>query len=299
MSNYSLTALKPKLTRKLSAIVLLSALTSGCGLSSLKNLPIDQAPTLTARASTYTDLISLPAPRGKIVASVYNFRDQTGQYKPSPSSSFSTAVTQGATAMLISAMNDSGWFIPLEREGLQNILTERKIIRAAQNKPNAPQNHGNDLPSLLSANILLEGGIVAYETNIKTGGVGARYFGIGASKRYRVDQVTVNLRAIDIRTGRILHSILTTKTIFSQEVQSSVYRYVEFKRLLEFESGTTTNEPAQLCVLAAIESALIHLIADGVEKNSWALNDPSAKQGIISDYLAQRLGPAALAKPKL
>ena len=67
--------------------------------------------------------------------------------------------------MLISAMNDSGWFIPLEREGLQNILTERKIIRAALKKPNTPSNNNAELPSLLAANILLEGGIIAYESN--------------------------------------------------------------------------------------------------------------------------------------
>lgn len=246
----------------------------------------DTDTTLTPRASTYDDLTSLPRPKGKIVATVYNFRDQTGQYKPAPASSFSTSVTQGATAMLISAMNDSGWFIPLEREGLQNILTERKIIRAALKKPNTPSNNNAELPSLLAANILLEGGIIAYESNIQTGGAGARYFGIGASEQYRVDQVTVNLRAIDIRSGRILHSVMTTKAIMSREITSGVFRFIEFKRLLEMEAGTTTNEPAQLCVLSAVESALIHLIADGIENNSWSLQNPEdVNHPILSHYL--------------
>jgi curli production assembly/transport component CsgG len=248
--------------------------------------PTDEGTKLTPRASTYQDLISLPQPKGKIVATVYNFRDQTGQYKPAPASSFSTSVTQGATAMLISAMNDSGWFIPLEREGLQNILTERKIIRAALKKPNTPSNNDRELPSLLAANILLEGGIIAYESNIQTGGAGARYFGIGAAEQYRVDQVTINLRAIDIRSGRILHSVMTTKSIMSREITSGVFRFIEFKRLLEMEAGTTTNEPAQLCVLSAVESALIHLIADGLQNNSWALKNPQEiNHPILSDYL--------------
>ncbi len=268
--------------------VMLIAVT-GCSSNKAQEDPLFGDPAgLTSRTSSYDDLVSLPAPKGKIVATVYNFRDQTGQYKPAPSSSFSTSVTQGATAMLISAMNDSGWFIPLEREGLQNILTERKIIRAAQNKPNTPGNNNTELPSLLAANILLEGGIVAYESNVKTGGIGARYFGIGSSGRYRVDQVTVNLRAIDIRSGRILHSVMTTKTILSHEVQSSVFRFVEFKRLLEIEAGVTSNEPAQLCVFSAIESALIHLIADGIQKKSWALeNDEDSNQTVMSYYLQQ------------
>ncbi|BFM10354.1 CsgG/HfaB family protein [Simiduia litorea] len=244
--------------------------------------------TLTPRASTYQDLKSLPSPRGKIVATVYNFRDQTGQYKPIPASSFSTAVTQGATAMLINAMNESGWFIPLEREGLQNLLTERKIIRAALKKPGTPTNNDDELPSLLAANVLIEGGIVAYESNIKTGGAGARYFGIGASEQYRADQVTVNIRAIDIRSGRILHSVLTTKSILSQEITTGVFRFVEYKRLLEIEAGTTTNEPAQLCVLSAIESALIHLIAQGIESSSWSLaNIDDVNNPTLQQYMTQ------------
>ncbi|MBB3170061.1 CsgG/HfaB family protein [Simiduia aestuariiviva] len=244
--------------------------------------------TLTPRASTYRDLISLPQPRGKIVATVYTIRDQTGQYKPMPASSFSTAVTQGATAMLVNAMNDSGWFIPLEREGLQNLLTERKIIRAALKKPNTPQNNDEELPSLLAANVLIEGSVVAYESNIKTGGAGARYFGIGASEQYRSDQVTVNLRAIDIRSGRILHSVMTSKSILSQELSGGVFRFVEFKRLLEVEAGMTTNEPAQMCVLSALEAALIHLIADGLKKNSWSLANPEELNNpVLQQYLSQ------------
>lgn len=241
---------------------------------------------LTPRTSTYKDLKQLPKPKGKIVATVYNFRDQTGQYKEAPASSFSTVVTQGATAMLIGAMQDSGWFIPVEREGLQNILTERKIIRASQKKPNTPINNEHALPSLLAANIMLEGGIIGYDSNIRTGGLGARYFGIGASEQYRVDQVTVNLRAVDVRSGQILHSVMTTKSVMSREVSTGVFRFIEFQRLLELEAGTTNNEPKQLCVLAAIESALLHLIAEGIKERSWALNKPEEiNSPVLKTYL--------------
>ena len=88
-------------------------------------------PTLMPRAQSYKDLTHLPAPTGKIFVSVYNIQDETGQFKPYPASNFSTAVPQSATAMLVTALKDSRWFIPLERQGLQNLLNERKIIRAA------------------------------------------------------------------------------------------------------------------------------------------------------------------------
>lgn len=38
---------------------------------------------------------------------------------------------------------------------------------------------------------MLEDGITAYDTNVRSGGEGARYLGIDISREYRVDQVTV------------------------------------------------------------------------------------------------------------
>ncbi|CAH0992677.1 Curli production assembly/transport component CsgG [Sinobacterium norvegicum] len=248
----------------------------------------DRAELATATA-TYKELVSLPEPRGRIVASVYSFRDQTGQYRSYPSSSFSTAVTQGGAAMLAKALHDSNWFITLEREGLQNLLTERKIIRAAQRKPNAPSNNSDYLPSLVAANVLMEGGIIAYESNVQTGGVGARYLGIGGDQKYQVDQVTINLRLIDIRSGQVLNNVSTSKTILSTELQAGVFKFIEYQELLEAEIGVTVNEPAQLCVQAAIEAAVIHIIAQGVQRNQWQLKNPNDwPESTLATYLMQQ-----------
>lgn len=241
---------------------------SGCSMS-LGTPEISSEPSLMARGSTYKDLVSLPVPKGKIFVSVYDFRDQTGQYKPQPNSNFSTAVPQGGAALLTTALLDSKWFIPLEREGLQNLLTERKIIRAAQKKHEAPSNHGDYLPSLTSANIMMEGGIVAYDTNVKTGGAGARYLGIGASGKYRTDQVTVNVRAVDVRSGKILLSVTTSKTILSKELQTGVFKFVDYKDLLEAELGYSTNEPVNLAVMSAIDAAVVHVIVGGIKTGLW------------------------------
>lgn len=236
---------------------------------------------LTSVSAVHSDLTSLPPPKGKIIAAVYAFRDQTGQYKPSPDSSFSTAVTQGAASMLTKAMVDSNWFIPVEREGLQNVLTERRIVRALE----AQQN--NNLIGLLPASILLEGGIIGFESNVRTGGAGARFLGVGASEQYRTDQVTINLRAIDIRTGRILASTSTTKGIYSYKLGADIFRFVSYQKLLEVEVGYTRNEPAQLCVQEAIESALVHLIVQGIKDSHWALSNPQdINTPLLKNYLA-------------
>jgi curli production assembly/transport component CsgG len=241
---------------------------------------------LTPPTRVTRDLLRLPEPKGKVVTAVYGFRDQTGQYKPAPDSSFSTTVTQGAASMLVKALKDSGWFTPVERENLQNLLTERKIVRALE----TPQDKSSqiNLPALVPATILIEGGIVAYETNVRTGGAGARYLGVGAKTQYRVDQVTVTLRTVDIRSGQILNAVSTTKTIYSYELSTGVFRFVNFKELLELEAGYTRNEPSQLCVREAIEAGVAHLIVQGLQNRMWALrNEADWRSPILQAYLRE------------
>lgn len=270
---------------RLVALAVMLSGQSGCAVFVGESaVPPRDSPTLTPAGETLSDLLALPRPKGPITVAVYGFRDQTGQYRPAPASSFSTAVTQGAVSMLVKAALDSGWFLPVERENLQDLLTERKIARASNE-----QRKLDDLPPLYASSVLLTGGIVAYETNVKTGGAGARYFGIGASELYRMDQVTVGLRAVDIRTGQVLASVSTSKTIYSYQLDSGVFRFVRFKRLLELEAGFSRNEPAQLCVRDAIESALIHLIAQGIDKGLWQLQKPEdLASPVIRAYLGEQ-----------
>lgn len=247
---------------------------------------LNNSAELTPATPSTRDLLKLPSPKGKVVVAVYGFRDQTGQYKPSPDSSFSTSVTQGAASMLVKALKDSGWFLPVEREGLQNLLTERRIVRALEGPAAKGAPPANSIPALQPASILIDGGIVAYESNVRTGGAGAKFLGIGLSTQYRVDQVTINLRSIDIRNGQILHSVSTTKTIYSFEIRPSVFKFVNFKELLEIEAGFTRNEPAQLAVKEAIEAAVVHLTVQGIKDHSWVLRNPQDMNSpVIQNYM--------------
>ncbi|MEZ0540196.1 CsgG/HfaB family protein [Fibrella arboris] len=221
------------------------------------------------------ELHKLPTPQEKLVAAVYKFRDQTGQYKQSETGSgFSTAVSQGTTNILLKALEESGWFVPIERENMGNLLNERKIIRSslAQYKEN------DNLPPLMFAGLILEGGIVSYDANTMTGGAGLRFFGTGGSSQYRQDRVTVYLRAVATKSGKILKTVYTSKTILSQAVDAGTFRYVSFKRLLEVETGFATNEPAQLAVTEAIEKAVQALVLEGIRDNLWTVDAKSADQ---------------------
>lgn len=254
------------------------------GCAALQPLPVEPA-SPGARSSAHAPLRALPPPQEPLVAAVYRFRDQTGQYRMQENySTFSTVVTQGATTILIKALEDSGWFTPIEREGLSNLLNERQIIQTTRAQFASPDNPQPSLPPLLFAGILLEGGIIGYDTNISSGGVGARYFGSGAAAQYRQDQVTVYLRAVATQSGEVLKTVHTTKTVLSQKLDGGVFRFVALNRLLEAESGFSSNEPPVLAVTAAIEEAVRNLIVEGVRDGLWAPASPGSFSETLRDY---------------
>ncbi len=235
-------------------------------------------------------LFNLPKPQDPIVAGVYNFRDQTGQYKSVENgSTFSTAVSQGGTSILIKALEDSKWFTPIERENLSNLLNERNIIRSTREEFRQNNQPQPQLPPLLFAGILLEGGVVSYDSNIITGGFGARYFGAGGSTQYRQDRLTIYLRAVSTSNGEILKTIYTSKTILSQAIDASLFRYVKLQRLLEVETGITKNEPIQLAMKDAIETAVEALIIEGIADGLWKSEEgPEVDEALVNDYMGQK-----------
>lgn len=256
--------------KKSTIALLFLFLLSSCG--AYFNQPVGVQKAIYGESTPATSsLIKMPKPKEQIVVGVYKFKDQTGQYKATDQgSTFSTAVTQGATSILLKALEDSKWFVPIERENLGNLLNERNIIRSTRQEYATTANpNDSQLTPLLFAGVLLEGGIISYDTNIITGGFGARYFGAGASTRYRQDRISIYLRLVSTSNGKILNTVYVSKTILSQSVDANLFKYVNIKRLLEVETGFTRNEPIQLAVTEAIEKAVEGLIVDGIRENLW------------------------------
>ena len=192
--------------------------------------------------------------------------------------------------MVHSYHSDSKWFVPIEREGLANLLNERKIINSSrQNYSQTSGTQEPSLPPLLFAGIILEGGIISYDYNILTGGVGARYLGISANTQYREDRISIYLRAISTNSGRILKSVNVSKRIISQEISAGVFKYVATNKLLEAETGFTYNEPTDIAVKEAIEKAVLDLIMEGVFDGLWKLKNPADVEApIFTEYLHEK-----------
>lgn len=252
------------------SICIILVFVTGCG--TYLNQPLITTNARIGENTSKKSILDTILPLNKTIVGVYKFRDQTGQYKLIENgSTFSTAVTQGGTSILLKSLEESNWFNPIERENIGNLLNERQIIRSTRQEyaQDANQDQTTSIPPLLFAGIILEGGVVSFDSNIITGGSGARYFGVGASAEYRQDRITIYLRAVSTSSGRIIKNVYVSKTILSQGISANLFRYVNVKRLLEVETGVTKNEPTQLAIKEAIDKAVELLIIEGIVDGIW------------------------------
>ena len=212
-------------------------------------------------------ITEVPLPARVPVVAIYKFEDLTGQRKSRDGiADFSSAVTQAPEAYLIRALKQSGFFKVVERKGLDHLTKERQLIRQTRQ---SFEDETKQKP-LLFAGLIIEGGIVDYNTNLLTGGAGARYLGIGTSKQYREDKVVISIRIVSVSTGEILLEILTSKAILSVGLSNDYFRFhSNDTELVEFESGNAMNEPKYIAVQAATETAVVELIRQGIEKGYW------------------------------
>jgi curli production assembly/transport component CsgG len=219
-------------------------------------------------------LRALKPPKGQVTVGVYAFTDKTGQRKSGDTAmaaTLSTAVTQGAEVWLIQALKTAGngaWFRVVERVGLDNLTKERQIIR--QTRLEYDKTSAEPLPPMVFAGGLIEGGVISYEANLRSGGIGARFFGIGADKSYREDQVTVSLRMVNVQTGEVILVVSTSKSIISYKNDAGVITYIDVKdKYLEGEAGAAENEPVNYAVRTAIEAAVVALVKQGIKQGVW------------------------------
>ena len=253
-------------------------------LSSCSINPIDSslttAETLPSILQTQSiELLQAPQPKAPIVVAVYPtaFTDQTGQRKSnSEFALFSTALTQAPNHLLIRSLKNASngkFFRVAERVGLDNLTKERQLIRSAREQ-NEDKDGNKPLMPLLFAGVLMEGAVIGYDTNTKSGGIGARYLGIGTSKMYRIDNITISLRMVSVATGEVLIDVLISKEIYSYGQSQDVFRFIEAgTELVEIEIGDTQNEITTLALLRAIETGVLEIIKIGYDKGFWEEKD--------------------------
>lgn len=264
--------------KKTITIACLVTVLSGCATGSIVREKLTgqqfDAPVVETSQYLKQDINQLAPPvGGPIPVAVYGFRDMTGQRKSQPMiASLSSAVTQGAENYLIKALQDVGdqrWFKVLERVGLDNLIKERQMIRQAREYHQGRE--ATPLPAMIFAGIIMEGGIVGYDSNTITGGSGVRIFGIGGSTQYQSDTVTVTLRTVSVNTGEILTTVTVTKTVLSYMDKMGVLRFYDSgTQSFEAETGTSINESINRAIDIAVQAAVVSTVHEGARKGFWA-----------------------------
>jgi len=250
------------------------SLLSGCALIHSTGLS-ETGPEVTGQMKQVKkefDIIPAPASNKPLSVAVYSFADKTGQRRPQANvASLSTAVTQGAETFLIKALSDVGqgrWFEVVERVGIDNLTKERLIIRQMREAYEGKE--AKPLMPMQFAGIILEGGIIGYDSSTTSGGAGVRVFGIGKQTQWSTDTVTVSLRAISVNTGKVLMSVTVQKTILSTADSATALKFFDnATQSFEAEAGLTINEPGTYAVKAATELAVVELIKEGQRKGVW------------------------------
>ena len=192
------------------AIAVLSCLVGSCSVQNTKaiegEMPFVQGTPTKELLHEMPSLINQPTDGSgnpvKITVAVYSFPDETGQRKQV---GLSTAVSQGADVWVIQslmAVGNGDWFSVVERASLDNLVKERQLIRSTRELYDGSV-ATDSLSPMLFAGLILEGGIVGYDTNTTSGGAGARFLGLGANDQYRTDQVTVSLSWDDFKWPRL------------------------------------------------------------------------------------------------
>jgi len=266
----------------MKALVLsLLLMLSGC--ASLDPAQFDaQPPKLVPRQNLLATLPELDGPR--IPVAVYGFVDKTGQKKNNDKLAlFSTAVTQGAEVFLIKALQDTpNWFTVVERVALDNLIKERQLIRNQREVYEGKD--AKPLKPLLIAGLMIEGGIIGYDTNITSGGTGARVLGIGASTQYRVDEIVISMRVISVNTGEVLLNTAVSKTVFSTAHNQGVLKFIDVGTTsIEFENGAAVNEPTTYAVRIAIEQAVYEMIQEGAKRKLWSYKKGTTLRNAVED----------------
>ena len=248
-------------------LILIAFLLTGCANAHM-HMAKEEPVKIEARKKITDVLPQLDGP--SIPIAVYSFADKTGQKKSSDNLAlFSTAVTQGAEVFLIKALQDSkNWFKVVERVGLDNLIKERQLIRNQREVYEGKE--AKPLKPMMVAGVMIEGGIIGYDTNIRSGGNGARLLGIGVSQQYRVDEIVISIRLINVNSGEVMITNAVSKTIYSTQHNLGILKFVDSgTKSIEFENGVALNEPTTFAVRVAIEQAVYEMIIDGEKKGYW------------------------------
>ena len=190
----------------------------------------------TGKAPTVQQVQSAPAegPQKRIAVSAFEYRAGKG----------SSAIGEGMSDMLTNALFNTGKFIVLERERLNEVMEEQDLAASGRFKKETAAPKGE----LEGAELLIRGSVIQFEPKCK-GGSAILVSGNEAC-------MTINLRIVDAKTGRVVNATTVEGTSGSNRVG------ILFNAgALPVGLGTYSNTPMETAIRNCIEAAVQHIAA--------------------------------------
>lgn len=264
----------------------------------MSSKPTPNNTPLTAKLKCYGERLQA-SKKGPVGLAVGNIRDYTG--KQSDQEGF--LVTQGGPLMAYTAL---GHLLPgislYERfdtqigdaelayttnrqlgDGSMHSTVDQKTGEASQ-VPWKPYYGG----SVIQSDYYIVGGITELNFNLQSGGAELGVNNVGGKGRIYTMNVSVDLRIVGSQSLKVYDTVSIQKQISGYEVGLDIFRFFG-SDLWDVNAGNKNQEPLQLAVRMAIESALLDIIptVTGVEPTGCQSSVPMVEE---DTYVGEKYG---------
>lgn len=247
-----------RILMRVAPVALLSLGACAPGLMGANVEPAFSAP-VTNNDTPYTRCLARlgTLPGGNLpVFAVGEVADKTGQFQATGNGT-STALTQGVSEMVMSALYKTGKARLVERYDLRIPLAQLKMGEQGLTGPQTAIKPG----SVRGSDFVLMGALTELNYNIVSNGARLAVGGIGAGARSVVINVGLDLRVVNSRTFEVPYITSLQKQIIGFEVEANVFRFFG-TQLVELDAGMIRNEPLQLGVRSVVEMAVYQIMTD-------------------------------------
>lgn len=174
----------------------------------------------------------------------------------------------GVSAMLVTALKESGRFIVMERANLSQVLNEQEM--KAQGVTHSES--GPALGKVIGVNFLIYGSITEFGTDDEGGGMSlglsggslGNLFSSGVSRQSSKGKLTMDLRIVDSTTSEIVETYKV-----SESVDSSGWDLNVGYKQINFGTNSFVKTPIGQAVRQAINES-VHLIAKKANTVPWS-----------------------------
>ena len=202
---------------------------SACAASSATVVSSSGGPTISqAQAVPYN------GPRQRVAVSDFEFRAGQG----------SGEIGDGMSDMLTDALFNSGRFVVLERERIDEVMDEQDLASSSRFRKETAAPIGE----MEGAQLLIRGSVTQFEPDCRGGSV------ILVSGREAC--MAINLRVVDARTGRVVNATTVEGTSGTNGVG-----FVYARSDLPIGLGAYRKTPMEQAMRNCIEAAVQHIVS--------------------------------------